>query len=193
MRLLIAFTLLALLGGCRQDTCSPRKLADLAKRIDAAGPGERGAIVAEGLPRACRIDRPIEGFFFMMTLPPFASEDMPTPPLDLDSDVEPTLWAKMDTSAEYVRSAVPAICEDISDIRPDLAQLGRPERAGMFYDRCNFARFDVVDRAEWVEGEHLTGLPIYAYVWLDKRGATQAQARSIARAMLELERHRSFR
>ena len=155
------------------DKCNATKLTALVGAIDAAEPAMRGKLVAEKLADACQVPEAIPAFFHLA-----AGE--------VAEDPDKTI-AK---PGEKVYAALGEICKGHTVILQQLAQSPGNERAGLLYDRCDFERFGLIDRKQWVAGEHSTGTPLYVYKWLTDQGATEAQAKSIALAMLQYEKRK---
>ena len=174
---LAVVALAALLGGCRHGnevgSCEAAKLAALAKSLDAADPAMRATMVAEGLPGACELAEPIRQFLWLQD--PLGN-GLPDEPCDASSN-----------AGKSFRVALGEVCDGFEDLRQQLAERPIGERSAMLYDRCDFERFGLIDRRAWISGDHQTGVPFYTYQWLKKRGTTEAQAKSIASAMLRVE------
>jgi|GEM_PF-1736681 len=151
------------------DKCNATKLTALVGAIDAAEPPARGKLVAEKFGDACEVPESIPAFFSLFS-EATANGGMPVP-----------------KAGEKIHAALGAVCKGHTVIKQQLSQSPADERGGLLYDRCDFKRFGLIDRAAWVKGEHMTGVPLFAYHWLTEQGATEAQAKSIASAMLTYE------
>ena len=155
------------------DKCNATKLTALVGALDSAEPGARGKLVAEKFGDACEVPESIPAFFSL-----FAEGAAENPE---------TIVAN---AGQKIHDAIGTLCNGYPVIKQQLSEVAAKERGGQLYDRCNFKRIGLIDRKAWVKGQYSMGLGLYAYQWLVDQGATEAQAKSIAMAMLSYEQRK---
>ena len=161
--------LVTALGGCRSNkTCDADAVHDLAQRLDAVDPRERPDLVASGLPKACRLSA-FDGYFALFG---------------------PNTKSILSLSAEDQAARIEALnraCPQAPGIADTIAKLGPEQRMSTLYDRCDFARYRVLDRDQFLRSAHDPVPWALHQIMLDS-GVDEASARSVTQAMFTLER-----
>ncbi|MEM6992520.1 MAG: AgmX/PglI C-terminal domain-containing protein [Myxococcota bacterium] len=194
---LLSLACLTLLAGCQDDTqpssdddvrpsaagggatvklngkCDATKLTALAGSVDAA-PDKGPELVAKQLGDACELHPAIAVLFERN-----ASTKGSAASTKVDLSPE---------TAKVLSDALATVCPGASVIQKQLADEPGAKRMGLMYERCNFGRFDLMAKEAWLRGEPSSAIPFFAYQWLTDEGASEAQAQSLARAMLLLDR-----
>lgn len=156
-----------------KSECDGDKLTELAAALEAASPETKGTVVAKGLGDAC-------------ALPEVVSPFLAAPRVGLDeSGVDLSVMA-----TEVSRAALTKACPGAAIVIKQVQQAPAAERMALLYDRCNFARFDLMDKATWLRGGPASPVPWIAYRWLLEQGVEVPQAKMLGEALLLHDRKR---
>lgn len=146
-------------------SCDNEALEDLSAELEAAAGWRASHRVWRGLESACGDAIP----------KPLAQALRPRDPDD--GEMFGHDW--LEASAAYKKRA----CPDIESVLKDAIDMGVSERSATVYQRCDFARYDVID-AKHANADGLGGLMEFSFhQWMLDSGVDPATARPITQAL----------
>ncbi|MCB9705071.1 MAG: hypothetical protein H6711_24555 [Myxococcales bacterium] len=148
-----------MVGLLAASACKPRAACDregVAALVEALAGTETGAepaLLREGLPKVCE-------------LPALLRRSLADPRRQLE-ERSPALLSH--TAFDELRGEFERLCPGADTIGVEGAALPASERMAFFYDRCQLARFGVIDRDDQLRSGY--GMPVWlSYVWLVDAG-----------------------
>jgi hypothetical protein len=153
--------------------CDAPALDELAKRLPTLEVHQRPDAVLQGLETACRLPPFVAGFLAMY------DSFHPAPGV-------PPKRAPRGASGDR-RRALERACPGSASIMAEFAHAPRESRTALLFERCNFARFDVVDAARHLRRANVSHFPFSTMQWLVDQQVAESTAREIARALVLVE------
>lgn len=151
------------------DKCDATKLTALTGALAAAKLGTGPDLVAKQLGDACELPSVFASFFALSA----------KGELDL---------AAMSAAPKEAHEALAAICPGAAVIKKQLASEPGDKRQGILYDKCDFKRFGLIERDAWLRGDPSSPVPFFAYDWFTQQGIADADAKTLATAMILRDR-----
>lgn len=147
--------------------CDETSVASLGKALAAAPNDGQLRLVAEQLPDACELPDAIAALLTAA-----------------DNVDEAALAARVAVDPKIFAAALNEVCPGSEAVMRQAARARAKDRAGIQFDGCNFARFNLTARTDFVRLDANAAIAVYAHQWLREQGFTQAQVKPISGALL---------
>jgi len=147
-------------SACRKDD-----VRALATTLSAVDPWAQRIAVGEGLTEACTLPG-TTGAFFELTGDAVVADE------------------RRIAAAAGELEMVSEICGQGAGTLDETTAMAPRQRAVVLFDRCGLGRFGLVEREAWLRTGATSVVPFVALHWLRGEGVAEADARTIATAML---------